>query len=185
MKKGFTFCIILLLLTVHISLAQTNYYNLLVRDNRTCWATAASIVGPEKVGVEYDDSIHFESKQCGICLGRDGYFEWYEISDENDTLPMILDDYTRFFVSHFTYELHNDTLFIKSRYKPNVGYDTERGPYEYKAYKILYLTEQKMLLLGLRKDNNDNWIEETYPPDHKSTVIEYRYMKPQDLWLGF
>lgn len=165
MKKIFIIAFSMLTYALHMS-AQTEYRELLVRNQRTYWATANSLF----------DSIRYFS-EAGMWFDKNGEFDWYFI-DENDTTTLKDSAYdTEAFVSHRTYELHQDTIFVMSW--PSY-LSSAVGPSEDEAYKILYLTEQKMLLLSLVKNKNGNWVEHTNPPHHRSYVIEYRYMKPQD-----
>lgn len=151
--------------TLHI-LAQTEYRELLVRDERTYWATANSL---------FDSIRHFS--EAGMWFDKNGEFEWYYI-DENDTTTLKDSAYDiEVFVSHRTYELHRDTIFVIS-WPSYLSSAIE--PREEDAYKILYITEQKMLLLHLVKNKNGDWEEYTFPPHYRSTVVEYRYMKLQD-----
>lgn len=167
----------MLIMAFHVS-AQNNYRELLVRDNHTYWATAVSLFGEvDIIEIDGDDSLHLDLRQVGMRLDQDGYFQWYEISNENDTLPLYGGIDTEIFVSHRTYELHQDTIFVM-RWPSYLS--SAAGPSDDGAYKILYLTEQKMLLLNLVKNKNGNWEEYTAPPHHRSNVIEYRYMKPQE-----
>ena len=176
MKKKIILYIVLMI--VGDIFAQTNYRELLVRDQRTYWATAVSLFGEvDIIEIDGDDSIHLDLGQAGMRLDQDGYFQWYRISNENDTLTSYGGIDTEIFVSHRTYELHQDTIFVMSW--PSY-LSSAVGPSEDEAYKILYITEQKMLLLRLVKNINGNWEEDTYPPHYRSNVIEYRYMKPQD-----
>lgn len=151
------------LITIHSLFAQTNYRDLLVRDQRTYWATAESLFKPFRYYLE-----------VGIWFDKNGEFDWYEITDENDTLSLYDGIDTEIFVSHRTYELHQDTIFVMtwpSYLSSAIGPSEEDD-----AYKILYIAEQKMLLLPLTKNKNGNWEENTYPPYHRSYVSEYRYM---------
>ena len=143
--------------------AQTNYRDLLVRDQRTYWATAKSL---------FDSIRHFS--EAGMWFDKNGEFDRYYIV-ENDTTTLKDSAYDiEVFVSHRTYELHQDTIFVMTW--PSY-LSSAIGPCEEDdAYKILYITEQKMLLLPLTKSKNGNWVENTYPPDHRSYVSEYRYM---------
>ena len=166
MKKIFIMAFLMLTFAFHMS-AQTDYRELLVRDDRTYWATAASLFDPIR---------HFS--ESGMWFDKNGEFERYYVSFENDT--MTTKDYAydiEVFVSHRTYELHQDTILIK-RWPSDLS--SAVGPREEAAYKILYITEQKMLLLPLTKNKNGDWVEDTAPPHHTSFVTEYRYMKPQD-----
>lgn len=175
MKKIFLTYIIMLIMAFHVS-AQNSYRELLVRDNHTYWATAVSLFREvDIIEIDGDDSIHLDLGPVGMRLDQDGYFQWFKISNENDTLPLYDGIDTDIFVSHRTYELHQDTIFVM-RWPNHLS--SAIGPREEVAYKILYLTEQKMLLLLLRKNKNGDWEEDTNPPHHKSIVVEYRYMKP-------
>ncbi len=160
------FIIVLVLITSFRVSAQTNYRDLLVQDNQSFWATAVSLF----------DSIE-NTTQAGMRLDKDGYFEWYYITNENDTLSAVVDRDTRMYTSHFTYKVCGDTLYVVHWPKKHEGVVTETICYR-EAYKILYLTEQKMLLMQLVKNKKGAWEEYTFPPHYRSTVVEYRYMKP-------
>ena len=169
----------LMLFITCITLAQTNYRELLVRGQRTYWATAVSLFNEvDIIEVDGDDSVHVDFGQAGMCLYQNGCFQWYKITNENDTFPFYGGIDTEVFISHRSYELHQDTLFIIAWH---IGLDenNKRKNRVEDAYKILYLTEQKMLLLQLSQTPEKEWVEHTFSPRHESTIIEYRYMGVQ------
>lgn len=164
--KKICICVLISVIASYIS-AQTDYQNLLVRYNRTFWATAVSL---------YDYKVESNITQAGMCLHQDGKFEWYNITNENDTswTSCCLD--TEIFVSHRTYDLHQDTLFITS-WQIGLDENGNRKSRISEAFKILYITEQNLFLLLLSTDEMGNWVEHTYPPHDRLTVVEYRLMR--------
>jgi hypothetical protein len=74
MKKIFIMAFLMLTFAFHMS-AQTDYRELLVRDDRTYWATAASLFDPIR---------HFS--ESGMWFDKNGEFERYYVSFENDTM---------------------------------------------------------------------------------------------------
>ncbi len=164
MKKRLILFIVLMI--AGDTFAQTNYRNLLVRNNRTYWATNESIC---------ESTWKWQTLYTGVCFDPNGIFDWYEISYDNDTLSSYDLQDTEFFVSHRTYELKTDTIFITSWHK-----FTGEGQVD-EAYKILYLTEQTLVLLKLAPKGSDGWADEVQIEDCRwSTVLNLKYLKPQE-----
>lgn len=164
MKKNLLFSI--MLLTTCITLAQTDYRSLLVRDQWTYWATTKSLCEPS-----------WNLLQTGMRLSWNGIYDWYEIPEVNDTVSLYDLFDTEILISHRTYELSNDTLYI-GRWPIN---SIENKPVPDAAYKILYITEQRMVLLELTRNAEGKWVE-SFLPDNCEYLrtIEFKYMPPQD-----
>jgi hypothetical protein len=135
--------------------AQKNYHNFLIREHRTYWATPASLC-----------HSHFNCQQLGVCFDTTGLFDRYEITDDNDTISSydVLD--TEMFVSHRSFTLQQDTIFIIE------WLNTSGKSIVSEAYKILYLTEQRLVLLKLKTDDNGGWKEELVPGDCDYLIIQ-------------
>lgn len=143
-------------------LAQTKYQELLVRDQRTYWANTVSLCNPT-----------FDNKQDGMCFYSNGLYDRYEITEDNDTLSYYDLFDTELFVSSRTYKLENDTIFITS-------WHTETGNGKIlEAYKILYLTDHRLVLLELKPNGKDGWEEVSLPGGCDNLKIrEYKLVKP-------
>ncbi|MBQ9427187.1 MAG: hypothetical protein IJU36_06110 [Paludibacteraceae bacterium] len=160
MKKVIIFYL-LLTLSCRMS-AQQNYHDLLIREHRTYWATPASLC-----------HSHFNCHQLGVYFDTTGLFDRYEITDDNDTISLydVLD--TEIFVSHRTFTLQQDTIFIIE------WLNTSGEGILSEAYKILYLTEQRLVLLKLKPDDYGGWKEELVSGDCDYLMTqEFKYMKP-------
>ena len=112
-------------------------------------------------------------KQVGMSFDPNGLFDWYQIDDDNDTLPLLSSD-NELLVSHSTYYLKNDTIFITS-------WSTETGESKTdEAYKILYLTDQLLVLLDIYPNGSGGW-EDTYRSDfceYNINIREFKRVKP-------
>lgn len=146
--------------------AQINDNNLLFSNTRTYWALTKSLCNP-----------HWNMLQKGIYFDPNGLFDWYQITSENDTLSLGEGMDWNINIDHRSYKLHGDTIFIveyeidgccADRPEP---YDTI--PETINAYKILYCSMQKLLLLELKKDSLSRWVEVTYPPCHELSIFEF------------
>lgn len=162
MKKKIVILFISFVYVASLS-SQTNYKELLVRNGRTYWATSNSLCKPQ-----------WDTVQDGICFDPDGRWDKYIIDVDHDTLSAYetIDDFI--FVDHTSYELHEDTIFIIYWWYTA---PTEIKPYTEEAYKILYATEQKLLLLELGKDTLNEWRELVYPPCYTFRITEFEHIK--------
>ena len=97
------------------------------------------------------------------------------VKEENDTTfisPEI--DFLGYFCTK--YFIHGDTIFISDWFIEQADTATLQRP---TAYKILYATKQRMLILPLEKDNQGNWrdSELSYPRCNILNVIEFKKVK--------
>ena len=143
-------------------LAQTNYQDLLARGQRTYWATPISICHPA-----------CNLRQVGMYFDPNGLFDWYKIDDDNDTLSLYYNEEN--LVSHRTYNLKNDTIYITTW--------SSEGDYGkiFNAYKILYLTDKRLVVLELEPNDVGNWVESvTHYNDScdELRVLDYKCVKP-------
>lgn len=146
--------------------SQTNYQDLLVRTKRSYWAN------PYTVSNSGNFDIYF-SKQSGIYFDITGLFDRYLITDDNDTIPGWYNLDTEMTISHRTYKLENDTIFLTAWFK-------ETGNSRIiEAYKILYLKEQRLLLMELKSDGKGGWEESIWPDGYGLILNQYIYMEPQ------
>ena len=167
MKKNLLFSI--MLLTTCITLAQTDYRSLLVRGNRSYWAN------PYTVCNSGNFDIYF-SKQTGIYFDSTGIFDRYTITDDNDTINERYD--TEFSISHRTYELKNDTIVLTAWFEETDFTKMDNGMI-LEAYKILYLTDHRLVLLQLRSDGAGGWSDENPIGDCSYLFLHsFMYMDP-------
>jgi hypothetical protein len=154
----------MLLVALH-SYSQSNYYGeYLAQKNRTYWAETNSIRIPA-----------WGCIQRGMFFDIDGSFDQYCVKEENDTTfisPEI--DFLGYFCTK--YFIHGDTIFISDWFIEEADTATLQRP---TAYKILYATKQRMLILPLEKDNQGNWrdSELSYPRCNILNVIEFKKVK--------
>lgn len=146
--------------------AQTNDDKLLVSDTRTYWALTKSICNPQ-----------WNVVQSGIYFEPNGFFDWYQITDENDTLSLGEGMDYNINIDHRSYKLCSDTILIieweivgccANNPKP---YDTI--PDTIMAYKCLYCSMEKLLLLELKKDSLSRWVENRYPPCNELNILQF------------
>lgn len=157
-----------MLLVAINSYSQTNYYSeFLAQNDRTYWVETRSLRSPRV-------DIH------GMFFDIDGSFDQYYIEEyieeeENDTIftsPHF--DFLGYFCTK--YFIHRDTIFISDWYVEQA--DTTQV-LRSTAYKILYTTEQHLLILPLEKDNLGNWRDSElhYPKCNALNVIEFKKVK--------
>lgn len=161
----------ILLFVVYNMSAQNDYRNLLVRDNQTYWASAYSSCRPQ-----------WNVLESGMYFSRDNLFDWYKITDENDTLSLGEGSDWNINVDHRSFKLHEDTLFVMQWEIDGCcthGHSYDTISYTINAYKIIYITKQKLLLLELKKDSLSRWVENTYPPCYELNILEYKCTKDE------
>lgn len=154
--------LVVFLIVAYASFAQTKYQELLVRNQRTYWATFTSLCHPV-----------CNIRQVGISFDPNGLFDSYQIDDDNDTLPLLASE-NEVFISHRTYDLRNDTIFITRWSTESNASKTDE------AYKILYLTDQLLVLLDIYPNGSGGW-EDTYRSDfceYNINVREFKRVKP-------
>lgn len=153
--------------------AQNNYADFLVQGTRTYWSLTKSVCHPQWNMIE-----------TGFCVGVDSLFDWYEITDENDTLSLGDGSDWNINISHRSYKLNRDTLFVieweidgccTPRLEP---YDTIPNTVE--AYKIIYVTKQKLVLFRLTKDSLFRWVEYRDPTCNGLNILEFDCSKKQN-----
>ena len=140
--------------------AQTNYQELLVRGQRTYWAYTKSLCAPI-----------WSIGQSGICFAANGLYDRYEIPDD-DTISYYDNFDTEMFISHRTYKLHKDTIFITCWHN-----ETGNGKI-IEAYKILYITSLRLVLLELKLNSIGTWEESHQPDCDYLRIREYKCLKP-------
>lgn len=134
----------MLLVAIH-SYSQENYYReFLAQNNRTYWAETRSLRVPW-------------ANTRGMFFDTDGSFDQYYIKEyievENDTIfHSSLVDFLDYFSTK--YFIHGDTIFISDWYAADADTAMLIRP---KAYKILYTTKQRLLLLTLEQDSLGTW----------------------------
>ena len=158
------------MLVAYNMFSQGDYRNFLVQDNRTHWANVYSLNHPQ-----------WNRKQAGIYFDDKGLFDWYEITDENDTISLGDGTDWNINVDHRSFGLYKDTLFViqweiedccTSRQESyNVVSDTTN------AYKIIYVTKKKLVLLELKKDSSYRWVEYMNPSCNELNIREYNCTK--------
>lgn len=159
-----------MLLLVLQSYSQTNHCNyreFLAQNNRTYWVETRSTRIPWR-------------KVRGMFFDIDGNFDQYYIEEyleveENDTIftsPLM--DFSGCFCTK--YFIHRDTIFINDWYATQTDTAILLRP---TAYKILYATKQRLLLLPLNEDDLGTWRDEIqhYPRCNILNVIEFKKVK--------
>ena len=149
--------------------AQNNYADFLVQGTRTYWSLTKSVCHPQWNMIE-----------TGLCVGADSLFDWYKITDENDTLSLGEGSDWNINVDHRSFKLHEDTLFVMQWEIDGCcthGHSYDTISYTINAYKIIYITKQKLLLLELKMDSLSRWVENTYPPCYELNILEYKCTK--------
>lgn len=158
--------ILFVMIMCSLGYSRNNNSALSVPNKRTYWALTKSVCYPQWNMIER-----------GIYFGPDSLFDWYQITNENDTLSLGDGMDWNINIDHRSYWLNEDTLFIKEweidgcctpRPEP---YDTI--PHTVEAYKILYVTKQKLLLLDLTKDSLSRWVEYRTPKCDELNVLEF------------
>lgn len=153
--------------------AQINNDKLLVSNTCTYWALTNSVCNPQ-----------WNVVQSGIYFNPNGFFDWYQITDENDTLSLGEGTDYNINIDHRSYKLRNDTIFIieweivgccAGKQEP---YDTI--PDIIMAYKCLYSSMGKLLLLELKKDSLSRWVESRYPPCNGLNILEFDCTEKQN-----
>ena len=157
MKNRMLLVFIILMYSLCFS-AQNNYTELLVNDTRTFWTRTQFVCNPQ-----------WNVVQVGIYFDSDGLFDWYKITDDNDTLSLYEGIDTEIYISHRSYELCGDTLFIYDWYNEYGGFECDTS----QAYKILYLTKQKLVLVEQKKDTSSMWRDYLMPPCNELNILEF------------
>lgn len=138
-----------------------NYNSMLTTPGvRTYWYQPGTVCDPQ-----------WDMIERGIYFGPDSLFDWYKIMYENDTLSLSEGLEWSWEIDYHSYELREDTLFIKQ-------WGSE--PKTYEAYKILYITEQKLVLLYLTKDSLSQWVEYREPPCDQLIILEFDCSKKKN-----
>jgi hypothetical protein len=149
--------------------AQVDYVSFLAREKKSYWAATYSLCHPQ-----------WDKIQEGMCFGKDSSFYRYEITNNNDTISLSTgyNQIRRRTIERCTYAINGDTIFITEWYvAPNKSNKhNEEAKYVADAYKILYVTEEKILLLRLRRFFRDEWWEELlyYPECSALNTIEFQ-----------
>ena len=146
--------------------AQNNYADFLVQGTRTYWSLTKSVCHPQWNMIE-----------TGLCVGADSLFDWYKITDENDTLQLYEGMDYNMFVDHRTCAIRGDTLLITNWYTEQAESFSGIPKETSEAYKILYLTRQKLGLLKLEKDASSRWVECLYSPCKELNMLEFNRTK--------
>lgn len=146
--------------------AQNNYAEFLVQGPRTYWTLTRSVCHPQLNMIE-----------SGIYFGHDGLFDWYKITDENDTLSLGDGLSWNINIDHRSFDLHEDTLFV-TQWEIDGCCTPQPEPYDTLSnlmyvYKIIYLTKQKLLLLELKKDSLSQWGEYRSLKCNQLNILEF------------
>lgn len=138
--------------------AKNDYTELLVNDTRTYWARTQIVCNPQ-----------WNIVQMGIYFDPNGLFDWYKITDENDTLSLYESIDTEIYISHRSYEVCEDTLFVYDWYNEYGGFGRDTS----QLYKILYLTKQKLVLVEQKRDTSSTWTDYLVPPCDELNILEF------------
>ncbi len=158
--------LLLVSLIYTIALISQNHYDLLVQDSRTYWARTDSFCHPQ-----------WNIIQTGMFFDIDYRFDWYKITDENDTLQLYEGMDYNMFVDHRTCAIRGDTLLITNWYTEQAESFSGIPKETSEAYKILYLTRQKLGLLKLEKDASSRWVECLSSPCKELNMLEFNRTK--------
>ena len=157
--------------------AQKNYADFLVQGAFTYWSLTKSVCHPQWNMIEK-----------GLCIGKDSLFDWYRITDENDTLSLGDGMDWNFYADHRSFELNKDTLFVIQWDINDSGFQEpcDLIPDTVQAYKILYITKQKLLLLSLVKDSLSQWVEYRNLKCNELIILEFDCSGVMDgeLWMS-
>lgn len=149
--------------------AQIDYASFLAREKKSYWATTYSLCHP-----------HWDKIQEGMCFGKDSSYYRYEITNNNDTICLSTgyNQITNRTVEQCTYSFNGDTIFITEWYVTKNKSNKCNGELKSvsDAYKILYMTERKVLLLRLKQHIRNEWWEELlyYPECSELNIIEFQ-----------
>lgn len=147
--------------------AENDYGVFLVQnDTRTFWANTITVCHPL-----------WNMTESGLYFDPNGYCDWYKVTDENDTLSLGDGMDWNINVDHRSYELRQDTLFV-IQWILDGCCTPRKTPYDMvpdtvEAYKIIYNTKQKLLLLDLTKDSLSGWVEYRDPKCNELNVLEF------------
>jgi hypothetical protein len=160
--------VLLVLFTFSAGYGQNNNFVMIIQEGRTFWPLTKSICSSQLNMIEK-----------GVYFGPDNSFDWYKITDENDTLSLGDGMDWNINVDRCSYDLREDTLFVIRRViagcctpRPD-SYDTISDTIY--AYKIIYTTEQKLVLLDLTKDSLSGWVEYRDPICNKLNILEFNH----------
>ena len=149
--------------------AQNDYHSFLAREKKSYWATTYSLCHPQ-----------WDKIQEGMCFAKDSSFYRYEITNNNDTICLSTgyNQITKHTIERCTYSFNGDTIFITEWYVTKNKSNKVNGKEKYvsDAYKILYKTERKILLLRLHQYIRNEWWEELlyYPECRELNIIEFQ-----------
>lgn len=155
--------ILLVMCICSLGYGRNNNFELSLPDMRTYWSQTKTVCHPQ-----------WDLKEIGIYFGPDSLFDWYKIMYENDTLSLSEGLEWSFNVDHSSYKLNEDTIFIIQWEEDGCcspGYDMITDTVE--AYKIIYNTEQKLVLLDLTKDSLSRWVEYRDPKCNELNILEF------------